>query len=156
MVCYISSCVSPLVSASHDIPMYEEYYGFAQSPFTLAPDPRFLYRSESHGEALALLQRAIKRKEGFIVLTGDIGTGKTTSCRALLEQLDPSVFTSLTLNPFLTTEELLREMLLDFGVVSREAVRNGRLAHASRHDLISALHDFLLSLMPIEIGRAHV
>jgi len=129
--------------------MYEQYYGFVQSPFTLTPDPRFLYRSESHEEAITLLQQAIRRKEGFIVLTGDIGTGKTTSCRALLEQLDTSVFTSLILNPFLSIEELLREVLLDFGVVSREGVRSGRIATASKHELISTLHEFLLSLMPI-------
>ena len=129
--------------------MYEQYYGFVQPPFTLTPDPRFLYRSESHEEAITLLQQAIRRKEGFIVLTGDIGTGKTTSCRALLEQLDASVFTSLILNPFLSVEELLREVLLDFGVVSREGVRSGRIATASKHELISTLHEFLLSLMPI-------
>ncbi len=129
--------------------MYEQYYGFVQPPFTLTPDPRFLYRSESHEEAITLLQQAIRRKEGFIVLTGDIGTGKTTSCRALLEQLDASVFTSLILNPFLSIEELLREVLLDFGVVSRDAVRSGRIAAASKHQLISTLHEFLLSLMPI-------
>ena len=129
--------------------MYEQYYGFVQSPFTLTPDPRFLYRSESHDEAITLLQQAIRRKEGFVVLTGDIGTGKTTSCRALLEQLDGSVFTSLILNPFLSVEELLREVLLDFGVVSREGVRTGRIATASKHALISTLHEFLLSLMPI-------
>jgi general secretion pathway protein A len=129
--------------------MYEQYYGFVQPPFTLTPDPRFLYRSESHEEAITLLQLAIRRKEGFIVLTGDIGTGKTTSCRALLEQLDATVFTSLILNPFLSVEELLREVLLDFGVISREGVRTGRIATASKHELISTLHEFLLSLMPI-------
>ncbi len=129
--------------------MYEQYYGFVQPPFTLTPDPRFLYRSESHEEAITLLQQAIRRKEGFIVLTGDIGTGKTTSCRALLEQLDATVFTSLILNPFLSVEELLREVLLDFGVISREGVRTGRIATASKHELISTLHEFLLSLMPI-------
>jgi len=129
--------------------MYEQYYGFVQPPFTLTPDPRFLYRSESHEEAISQLQQAIRRKEGFIVLTGDIGTGKTTICRALLEQLEPSVFTSLILNPFLSVEELLREVLLDFGVVSREGVRSGRIATASKHQLISALHDFLLSLRAI-------
>jgi len=129
--------------------MYEQYYGFVQPPFTLTPDPRFLYRSESHEGALTLLQQAIRRKDGFIVLTGDIGTGKTTSCRALLEQLDPSVFTSIILNPFLSVEELLREVLLDFGVVSREGIRSGRIATASTHELISTLHEFLLSLMSI-------
>jgi general secretion pathway protein A len=130
--------------------MYEEFYGFVQSPFTLAPDPRFLYRSESHDDAINLLLQAIRRKEGFIVLTGDIGTGKTTICRALMEQLDSATFTSLILNPFLSVEELLREVLLDFGVVSREAVRSGRVATASKHELISTLHEFLLSLMAIK------
>jgi general secretion pathway protein A len=130
-------------------PMYEEFYGFVQPPFTLAPDPRFLYRSESHDEAITGLLQAIRRREGFIVLAGDIGTGKTTVCRALLQQLDTTTFTSLILNPFLSVEELLREILLDFGVVSREAVRSGRLATATKHDLISALHEFLLSLIAI-------
>jgi general secretion pathway protein A len=129
--------------------MYEEFYGFVQSPFTLAPDPRFFYLSGSHDEALRLLLQSIRRKEGFIVLTGDIGTGKTTLCRALLEQLDKTTFTSLILNPFLTVEELLREILLDFGVVSREAVRSGRIASATKHELASTLHDFLRSIVPI-------
>jgi general secretion pathway protein A len=144
--------VSTAITAQHDktAPMYEQFYGFVQPPFTLAPDPRFLYRSESHDDAINLLLQAIRRKEGFIVLTGDIGTGKTTICRALMEQLDASTFTSLILNPFLTVEELLREVLLDFGVVSREAVRSGRLGAASQHELISTLHEFLLSLMAIK------
>jgi general secretion pathway protein A len=129
--------------------MYEEFYGFVQAPFTLAPDPRFLYRSESHDEALKGLLQAIRRREGFIVLAGDIGTGKTTLCRALLEHLDPTTFTSLILNPFMSVEELLREILLDFGVVSKEAARSGRLAAASKHELISTVHDFLLSLIAI-------
>src|ERR1700752_463988 len=129
--------------------MYEQYYGFVQPPFTLTPDPRFLYRSESHEEAITLLQQAIRRKEGFIVLTGDIGTGKRAGCLALLKQLAASVFPSLLLTPFLSVEELLREVLLDFGVVSREGVRSGRISTASKHELISTLHDFLLSLMAI-------
>jgi general secretion pathway protein A len=129
--------------------MYEEFYGFVQSPFTLAPDPRFLYLSGSHDEAIRLLLQSLRRKEGFIVLTGDIGTGKTTLCRALLEQLDQTTFTSLVLNPFLSVDQLLREILLDFGVVSRDAVRSGRVAGASKHELLSTLNDFLLSLVPI-------
>jgi general secretion pathway protein A len=129
--------------------MYEEFYGFVQSPFTLAPDPRFLYLSESHDEAIREILHCIRRKEGFIVLSGDIGTGKTTLCRALLEQLDTTTFTSLVLNPFVSVEELLREILLDFGVVSREAVRSGRLDSTSKHELITTLHEFLLSLVPI-------
>lgn len=129
--------------------MYEEYYGFVQPPFNLTPDPRFLYRSASHDLALQQLLQAIRRHEGFIILTGDIGTGKTTLCRTLLEQLDRSTFTALILNPFLSVEELLREALLSFGVVSRDALRSGRLATASKHELVRTLHDFLLSLVPI-------
>src|SRR3979490_1028038 len=68
--------------------MYESYYGFSEKPFSLTPDPKYLYRSESHANAFDLLQYAIRRREGFVVVTGDIGTGKTTLCRALLEQID--------------------------------------------------------------------
>jgi general secretion pathway protein A len=129
--------------------VYEDYYGFVQPPFSLTPDPRFLYRSESHDLALQQVWQAIRRKEGFIVLTGDIGTGKTTLCRTLLEQFDETTFTALILNPFLSVEELLREMLLSFGVVSKDALRSSRLATASKHELIRTLHDFLLSLVPL-------
>jgi general secretion pathway protein A len=129
--------------------MYEEFYGFVQSPFSLAPDPRFLYLSESHDEAIRLLLQAIRRREGFLVLAGDIGTGKTTLCRALIEQLDQTTFTSLVLNPFVSIEELLKEILVDFGVVSREGMKTSRIANATKHELISTLHEFLLSLQPI-------
>ena len=129
--------------------MYEDYYGFVQPPFSLTPDPRFLYRSESHDLALQQVWQAIRRKEGFIVLTGDIGTGKTTLCRTLLEQFDETTFTALILNPFLSVEELLREVLLSFGVVSKDALKTGRLSTASKHELIRTLHDFLLSLVPL-------
>ena len=129
--------------------MYEDYYGFVQPPFSLTPDPRFLYRSESHDLALQQVWQAIRRKEGFIVLTGDIGTGKTTLCRTLLEQFDETTFTALILNPFLSVEELLREVLLSFGVVSKDALKSGRLSTASKHELIRTLHDFLLSLVPL-------
>ena len=129
--------------------MYEDYYGFVQPPFSLTPDPRFLYRSESHDLALQQVWQAIRRKEGFIVLTGDIGTGKTTLCRTLLEQFDETTFTALILNPFLSVEELLREVLLSFGIVSKDALKSGRLSTASKHELIRTLHDFLLSLVPL-------
>jgi general secretion pathway protein A len=129
--------------------MYEEYFGFVQPPFSLTPDPRFLYRSESHDVALQQVWQAIRRKEGFIVLTGDIGTGKTTLCRTLLEQFDQTTFTALILNPFLSVEELLREVLISFGVVSKEALKTGRLSTASKHELVRTLHDFLLSLVPL-------
>lgn len=134
---------------SREAPQYEEFYGFVQSPFTLAPDPRFLYLSQSHEAALQQVMQAIARKNGVVVLTGDTGTGKTTLCRTVLERLDMKCFTSLLLNPFLSVEEMLCEILLDFGVVSREAVRSGRIVSASRHELVSALREFLISLIPI-------
>src|SRR5713226_2668290 len=130
--------------------MYESYYGFTEKPFSLTPDPKYLYRSESHANAFDLLQYAIRRREGFVVVTGDIGTGKTTLCRALLEQIDRTTFTALVLNPFLTEEDLLKRILQDFGVISREEAKSGRLAHVSKQELIDTLYDFLLSLIPLK------
>ena len=130
--------------------MYESYYGFSEKPFSLTPDPKYLYRSESHGNAFDLLQYAIRRREGFVVVTGDIGTGKTTLCRALLEQIDRTTFTALVLNPFLTEEDLLKRILQDFGVVSREDMKAGRMANVSKQELIETLYDFLLSLVPLK------
>src|SRR5512140_3936515 len=106
--------------------MYEDYYGLTEKPFSLTPDPKYLYRSESHANAFELLQYAIQRREGFVVVTGDIGTGKTTLCRALLEQIDRRTFTALVLNPFLTEDDLLKRILQAFGVVSRDDVKAGR------------------------------
>ena len=128
--------------------MYEDYYGFAEKPFSLTPDPKYLYRSESHANALELLQYAIERREGFVVVTGDIGTGKTTLCRALLEQADRRVFTALLLNPFLSEEDLLKAILQDLGVLSRSEDRASP-REPSKQDLINALYDFLLSLVPL-------
>ncbi len=129
--------------------MHEEYYGFTEKPFSLTPDPKYLYKSESHGNAFDLLQYAIRRREGFVVVTGDIGTGKTTLCRAILEQLDRKTFTALVLNPFLSEDDLLRLILQDFGVVSREEMKRGRLAAVSKQELIDTLNEFLMSLLPL-------
>src|SRR6266404_3706159 len=130
--------------------MYERYYGLSEKPFSLTPDPKFLYRSPSHANAFELLQYAVRRREGFTVITGDIGTGKTTLCRALLEQIDRTTFTALVLNPFLSEEDLLKLILQDFGVISREDVKRGRLAGVSKQELIEVLYDFLLSLIPLK------
>lgn len=129
--------------------MYEEYYGFERSPFSLVPDARFFYMSAPHQEALQQLRQSIHRRERFIILTGGSGTGKTTLCRALLEHLETTTFTSLILNPFLSIEELLRDVLVDFGVITREAARSGRASTATRNELAGALRDFLQSLAPL-------
>src|SRR5882672_5443006 len=120
--------------------MYESYYGFVEKPFSLTPDPKFLFKSQSHANAFELLQYAIRRREGFVVVTGDIGTGKTTLCRALLEQIDRTTYTALVLNPFLSEDDLLKRVLQDFGVVSREEVKAGKLAGASKQELIDLLY----------------
>ena len=141
-----------LARAREEYSMYEEYYGFVEKPFSLTPDPKYLYKSESHANAFDLLQYAIRRREGFVVVTGDIGTGKTTLCRAILEQLDRKTFTALVLNPFLSEEDLLRLILQDFGVVSREEIKRGRLSGVSKQELIETLNDFLMSLLPLRAG----
>jgi general secretion pathway protein A len=128
--------------------MYEQYYGFVEKPFSLTPDPKYLYRSESHANAFELLQYAIDRREGFTAITGDIGTGKTTLCRALLEHTDRRTFTALLLNPFLSEEDLIKALLQDLGVISRDDERrSGRTR--SKQDLIMTLYDFLISLVPL-------
>src|SRR5215467_15385683 len=125
--------------------MHEEYYGFSDKPFSLTPDPKYLFKSASHANAFELLQFAIRRREGFVVITGDIGTGKTTLCRAILEQVDKKTFTALVLNPFLAEEDLLRVVLQEFGVVSRAEIKRGRLLTVSKAELIETLNEFLLS-----------
>ena len=118
--------------------MYKEFYGLREKPFTLTPDPQFLYLSDSHRTAIESILYGIKQKEGFIVVTGDIGTGKTTICRALLEKLDKNVKTAVIFNSFLTEGKLLESILLDFGYPSK-----GR----TKHDRINALNQFLLQLL---------
>ena len=122
--------------------MYEDYYQFRRQPFSPTPDPECLYKSDSHQQALEQLLRGIRRREGIVLLTGDVGTGKTTTTRALLRLLDGDVFTALVLNPFVSEDELLRVLLQDFGVVS-----DGRaLQDASRQSLVDTLNRLLLSL----------
>lgn len=132
--------------------MYEDYFGFAEKPFSLTPDPKYLFKSATHASAFELLQYAVRRREGFVVITGGIGTGKTTLCRALLDQVDRRTFTALILNPFVSEDDLLRLILQDFGVVSRREVARGRLAGVSKQDLIQTLNEFLLSLLPLGAG----
>ena len=118
--------------------MYERYFGLNEKPFRITPDPRFLYLSEKHGEALDHLYYGISQGEGFMVISGDVGTGKTTIIRSLLERLNESeIETAVILNPLLGIEELLRAVLEDFGLTPREP---------NKKDLIDQLNAFLLSL----------
>ncbi len=99
--------------------MYEKYYGLKEKPFNLTPDPEFLFENEHFRGAFDNIIYGIKRLEGFTTIVGDVGTGKTTLCWALLGRLDKSVRTALILNPLLTEEDMLKAILQDFGIRSR-------------------------------------
>jgi len=129
---------------------YEPHYGLKAKPFSLSTDPRVLYTAPGHAEALDELLSAIRRREGLIVVTGEMGTGKTTLCRAALYQLDRKTFTTFVPDPFLSREDLLRMLLVDFGEVSVNDLRQGRLTGASRPDLSYQLYEFLTSLESVD------
>lgn len=99
--------------------MYEAFYGLREKPFNLTPDPKFIYLGEKHKEAFAHLLYGIRNRSGFIMVTGEIGTGKTTICRTLLNQLDPSTEVAFIFNPYLSPDELLRKINEDFGIPSK-------------------------------------
>ncbi len=129
---------------------YEPFYGLREKPFSLASDARFFYQSRSHAPAFDDLLRAINRREQLTVLSGDIGTGKTTLCRAVLESLDRKTFSAFVPDPFASREDLLKMLLTDFGVAAVEDVTSGRLRGASRTELTYLLHEFLGTLTPLQ------
>jgi general secretion pathway protein A len=129
---------------------YEPYYGLKEKPFSLSSDPRFLYKSRSHAAVYDDLRAGIRRREGLIVLTGDIGTGKTTLCRSVLKDLDRKTFSTFVPDPFVSREDLLKMLLIDFGVMSVEDLKSGRLNGASRPDLSYPLYEFLRALVPLQ------
>lgn len=129
---------------------YEPYYGLREKPFSLSTDPKFLYKSSAHSGTFEDLFLGIRRREGLIVLTGDIGTGKTTLCKAVLERLDRKTFTTFVPDPFVTREDLLKMLLLDFGVMSVDDLKSGRMTGASHPDLSYPLYEFLRSLVPLQ------
>lgn len=99
--------------------MYNGFYGFSEAPFNITPDPRFLFFSERHREAYDHLLYGITERKGFIQVTGEVGAGKTTLCRAVLEALDDNYQTALILNPCITNTQLLRTILKEYGVQPR-------------------------------------
>jgi general secretion pathway protein A len=96
--------------------IYAEYYGLSESPFAITPDPRFLFMSQRHRDALAHLLFAVKQGGGFVQLTGEVGTGKTTLTRALLAQLPPNVSAAIVLNPKQTAHEFVQSICDELGV----------------------------------------
>ncbi len=134
----------------HTARTYEAHHGLIEKPFSLFADPRFLYRGSVHGPAFDDLLAAIQRREGLIVLTGDIGVGKTTLCRSAIEHLDRKTFSAFVPDPFMSREDLLKTLLIDFGVVSADELGSGRLGAASRLELSYVLREFLDSLISLD------
>jgi general secretion pathway protein A len=115
--------------------MYNSYYGFKERPFQLVPNPAYLYLSRSHEEAMAHLVYAISQGDGFVEITGEVGTGKTTLCRAVLENLDEHTEAAYIFNPKLDSLQLLKAINDEFGVASNAD---------SAKELIDALNAFLM------------
>lgn len=112
--------------------MYEDFYGFEESPFNITPDPRFLFFSDRHREAYDHLFFGITQRKGFIQITGEVGAGKTTLSRKLLEELGPEFETALILNPALTSFQLLRTILRELGVGYRGNDRSRAMDELNR------------------------
>jgi general secretion pathway protein A len=118
--------------------VYESFYGLREKPFTLTPNPRYVFYSDSYQAALEQLLYAIEQREGFLLLTGPVGTGKTTLCRELLEKLDPQRYRSaLIFNPFLSPQEMLEALLDEF--------EQSYPDNLSRKGLLDHLNSYLLS-----------
>jgi general secretion pathway protein A len=116
--------------------MYIEFYGLKEKPFEITPDPKFLFLSENHKEALAYLTYAVRERKGFTVITGEVGTGKTTLIQTLLSRLDGSTKTAYIFNPKLGSTDFLHYICEDFGLKGRKR---------SKGQYIAQLHDFLLT-----------
>ena len=118
--------------------MYKEYFGLKENPFSIAPDPRYFYMSKGHSEALAHLVYGVNTDGGFILLTGEVGTGKTTVCRCLLEHLPENSEVAFILNPKLTVEELLATICDEFGIKYPEGNTSNKI-------FVSAINEYLLN-----------
>lgn len=130
-------------------PIYETFYGLKEQPFAISTDPKFLFLSASHRRAYEELLNGLVREEIVLLLTGETGSGKTTLCRAVIDALGERTFSSILHQPYMTGPEMLRLILRDFGLVSREELRRGVLASADVPQLLDALEGFLRSLVSI-------
>src|SRR5260221_14480822 len=103
-MCGVNSAAQP-----ERIDRYEPFFGLEEPPFSLAPDPRFLFASASHSAALAQVAYALERRDPVVVITGEIGTGKTLLCRTVLQQFERKTFLSVITDPFLEPDDLLKQ-----------------------------------------------
>ncbi len=121
--------------------MYLEFFSFTHKPFALTSDPSFLFLSQSHKEALSYLMYGIKERMGFIEITGEVGTGKTTICRALLNQLDQRTKTAFIFNSNLTELQLMQTIIEDLGIETKKKNRTA---------LFSELYRFLIDQLALD------
>jgi type II secretory pathway predicted ATPase ExeA/cell division protein FtsN len=126
---------------------YEKFFGLNEAPFSLTPNPRFVFESASHASALAQVAYALERREPLVVITGEIGVGKTLLCRTVVNKIQRKIFLSVISDPQLERDDLLKQLLQDFGVISKD---RSKLGDTSRHDLFRAVRDFLASLVPLQ------
>lgn len=124
-------------------PGYETFFGLDERPFSLTPDPKYFFASRSHGTALETLTEGLDRGERFILLTGDLGSGKTVLCRTLIPQLRARHSVSFIANPLLTPSGLFRLLLEDFGALSSDDRRSDEASGAAPHELRELLVGFL-------------
>ena len=130
--------------------MYNAYFRLDSDPFRVNPDPRFLYMSESHAEALATLVYAVQEHKGFITLTGEVGTGKTTILNALLQKLGPTVQSAYIFNTSLTTEDLFAALFEELELDWREPFRKTAALSTLNHHLIERLTNGLQTLLIVD------
>ncbi len=120
--------------------MYQSFYGFSEMPFNITPDPRFLYLSPTHLEALQHLKYGVQEKKGFIVLVGEVGCGKTTLCRRFLNEINHDHFdTALILNPRVSETEMLKAILTELGETPTASSQNDLVAQVN-HVLLERIH----------------
>jgi len=145
--------------------MYNEFYGFSQKPFEVAPDPKFLYFTSSHWDALDAMMKGIKTRQGFISITGEVGTGKTTLIHSVLTNLDEKVKTAFIFHTLITFEELLgsvlRELYLEVTGKDKKTLLNQLvkyLSHLGNDEMVAVIIDeaHLLATETLqELGKLH-
>ncbi|MFH1413996.1 MAG: AAA family ATPase [Candidatus Omnitrophota bacterium] len=129
--------------------MYEKFYGFSEKPFNVTPDSKFFFASTKHSEALNSLLYAINERRGFVVVTGEIGAGKTTICRTLFNRLDLNTKMALITNTHLTPKELISEILDEFEIEYKGGTKQKLLAKLNNW-LIKQLADDLNVVLIID------
>jgi general secretion pathway protein A len=122
--------------------VYLEYYGLTEPPFNITPNPKFLFYSAKHREAFNHLLYGIRERKGFVQITGEVGAGKTTLCRAMLDQLGSTFSTALILNPVLDADQLIKAITMEFGL---------QVKGLDRLETLALFNEFLLK--QVEQGK---